>query len=141
SNEMVIDYRTWFKYVLLIIIGTFSITIMSDLSEGALSYSVLEIVGDIVITAIFIFSVLKGFKHISTMKQSLWKQMAILIPIVMLPVFLFLGLILLNKAVDSPMVHFSNMASMLLCIMTLLLIFASYLCANMWILMMLVVFV
>lgn len=141
SNEMVIDYRTWFKYVLLIIIGTFSIIIMSDLSEGALSYSVLEIVGDIVITAIFIFSVLKGFKYISTMKQSLWKQMAILIPIVMLPVFLFLGLIFLNKAVDTPMIHFSNTASMIIGIMTLLFIIGMSLWAKTWILIIVVAFI
>src|SRR5690625_2822689 len=66
SDEMVIDYRTWFKYILLIIGGAFSITIIVDVLDGALSYSILEIIGHIVITAIFIFSVIRGFTFPST---------------------------------------------------------------------------
>lgn len=55
SNEMVIDYRTWFKYILLIIIGVFSITIIREVLEGALSYSILKIIGHIAITAYLFF--------------------------------------------------------------------------------------
>lgn len=78
SIEMVIDYRTWFKYICIIIFGSFSVTIFPELLEGNLSYSVLEIIGHIVIGAIFIASVFTGFKFISTTNQSLKIQGLIL---------------------------------------------------------------
>lgn len=56
SDEMVIDYRTWFKYICFIVFGSFSFSIFIDLWEGNLSYSILEIIGHIVIGAIFIAS-------------------------------------------------------------------------------------
>src|SRR5699024_12532665 len=74
SNELLIDYRTWFKYFCLIILGSFSITIFPDLLEGNLSYSTLEIIGHIIVGAIFIASVFTGFKYISTSNQSLKRQ-------------------------------------------------------------------
>lgn len=141
SNEMVIDYRTWFKYILLTIIGAFSITIISDVLEGTLSYSILEIIGYIVIVAIFIFAVLKGFKYISTIKQSFWKQIGILYPIVILPGALFFGLIYLNRAVDTPIIQFSNTASMIIGIITILFIIGMSLWAKTWILIVVVAFI
>ena len=71
SKEMVIDYRTWIKYIGLIIFGSFSLTIFPDLLEGNLSYSVLEIVGYILIGAIFITTIFTGLKYISTTNLSL----------------------------------------------------------------------
>lgn len=141
SNEMVIDYRTWFKYILLILIGAFSITIIRDVLEGALSYSLLEIIGYLVITVIFIFSVLKGFKYISTIKQSIGKQIGILIPIVMVPGALFFGLIFLNRAVDTPIIQFSNTASMVIGIITMLFIIGMSIWAKTWILIVVVAFI
>lgn len=141
SNEMAIDYRTWFKYIFLIIIGSFSITIIRDVLEGELSYSILEIIGNLVITAIFFFSVLKGFKYISTMKQSNWKQIGILLPIVMLPGALFFGLIFLNRTVDTPIINFGNTASVIIGIITVLFIIGMSLWAKTWILIVVVAFI
>src|SRR5690625_4310577 len=36
SNEMDIDYRTWMKYIVLIIFGSFTFTIYPDLMQGNL---------------------------------------------------------------------------------------------------------
>lgn len=141
SNEMIIDYRTWFKYILLIITGAFSIIIIGDILEGTLAYSVLEIIGYLFITATFIFSVLKGFKYIATIKQSFWKQFAILLPIVMLPGALFVGLIFLNKAVDTPVIEFSNTASVIVGIITLLFIIGMSYWAKTWILIVVAAFI
>lgn len=140
SDEMVNDYRAWFKYILLIISGAFAITIIRDVFEGALAYSVLEIIGHILISAIFIFSVLKGFKYISTIKQSLWKQVAILFPIVMLPGALFLGLIYLNRVVETPLIQFGTTASMIIGIITMIFLIGISIWAKTWILIVCVAF-
>lgn len=122
SNEMVIDYRTWFKYICLFIIGSFSITIIPDLLEGTLSYSVLEIVGHIIVGAIFIATIFKGFKYIATKNHSGKKQGLILMAIVMLPMALFGGLIYLNRVIETPIIYFGNMWSLMIGIIAALFI-------------------
>lgn len=138
SNEMVIDYRTWIKYICLIIFGSFSFTILPDLLEGNLSYSVLEIVGHIVIGAIFIASIFTGFKYISTMNQSIKKQGLVLVGVAILPIALFVGLIYLNRVVNTPIIHLGNTASLITGVITALLIIGMSLWAKTWTLIIIV---
>src|SRR5699024_7028659 len=49
SSEMENDYRLWTKYLLLIVFGSFSFDVFQDLMHGTLSYSLLEITGNIII--------------------------------------------------------------------------------------------
>jgi len=139
SNEMVIDYRTWIKYICLIVFGSFSFTIFPDLLKGNLSYSVLEIVGHIVISVIFIASIFTGFKYISTTNQSIKKQGLILFSIGILPIALFVGLIYLNRAVDTPIIHFGNTGSLIIGIITALFIIGMSLWAKTWTLIIILV--
>ncbi|MCY8088759.1 hypothetical protein MOB87_14080 [Bacillus sonorensis] len=138
SNEMVIDYRTWIKYICLIFFGSFSFTIFTDLLKGNLSYSVLEIVGHIMIGVIFIASIFTGFKYISTTNQSIKKQGLILMTIVILPIVLFVGLIYLNRAIDTPIIHFGNTASMIIGVITALFIIGMSFWAKTWTLIIIV---
>ncbi|WP_409274896.1 HAAS domain-containing protein [Neobacillus sp. SCS-31] len=138
SNEMVIDYRTWAKYICLIIFGSFSFTIFSDLLKGTLSYSVLELVGHLVIAGIFIVSVFSGFKYLSTTNQSAKKQLLILYAIVLLPIALFVGLIFLNKAIYTPVIHFGHTASLIIGIITALFIIVMSFWAKTWTLIIIV---
>lgn len=124
SKEMVVDLRAWIKYICLIVFGSFSFTIFPDLLKGTLSYSVLELIGHIVIAAIFIASIFTGFKYISTTNQSIKKQGLIIAAIVILPIVLFVGLIYLNKAVDTPIIHFGNTGSIIIGVITALFIIA-----------------
>ncbi|CAM4443355.1 HAAS domain-containing protein [Paenibacillus tarimensis] len=138
SNEMVIDYRTWFKYICIIIFGTFSFTIFPDLLEGNLSYSVLEIIGHIVIGTIFIASAFAGLKYSSTANQSFKKQGFILAGIAILPIVLFVGLIYLNRAIDTPTIHFGNMSSLIIGIITTLFIIGVSIWTKSWILVIII---
>ena len=45
SSEMKIDYRAWAKYIPLIFIGAMSFSVIEDLLQGTLSYSLLTILG------------------------------------------------------------------------------------------------
>src|SRR5690625_6216502 len=92
SDEMSLDYPSWIKYILLIVIGSFSFKILPDVLNGNLAYTVLEISGHIIIAAIFIASILIGFKHTSKTNPSVKKQIFILVPVMIIPMFLFLGL-------------------------------------------------
>lgn len=136
SNEMVVDYRTWIKYICLIILGSFSLSILPDLLEGNLSYSVLEIVGHILIGAIFIFLVFTGFKYISTTSKSLKWQGLILLAIAILPIALFVGLIYLDRIVGTPTVHFGNVGSLIIGVITVFFLIGMSIWAKTWILIM-----
>ncbi len=138
SKEMKVDYRTWSKYICLIIFGSFSFTIFSDLMEGNLSYSVLEIIGHIVIGAIFIATIFTGFKYISTTNQSLKIQGLIFLIITLLPIALFIGLIYLNRSIDTPTVHFGNTASLIIGVIAGLFIIGMSLWAKSWVLIIIV---
>lgn len=132
SNEMIIDYRTWFKYICIIVLGSFSFTVFPDLLEGNLSYSVLEILGHILIGTIFIAFVITGFKYISTVSQSIRKQGMVLVGIAILPIALFVGLIYLNKAIDTPVIHFGNTASLIIGLIISLFIIGVSIWAKTW---------
>ncbi|KGX87503.1 HAAS domain-containing protein [Pontibacillus litoralis] len=134
SDEMTIDYRTWFKYICLIIFGSFSVKIFSDLLAGNLSYSLLEIIGHIIITVLFITVVFKGFKYISTINQSNVKEGVLIFGIALLPLVLFLGLTFLDKVIWTPTVHFDNIGSLIIGGITLLFVIGISVWAKTWIL-------
>ncbi|PQD94449.1 hypothetical protein CYL18_14655 [Pradoshia eiseniae] len=138
SKEMLIDYRTWIKYICLIVFGSFSFTIFTDLLEGNLSYSVLEMVGHVVIGAIFITSIITGFKYISTTNKSVKIQGLIILIIMLLQITLFIGLIYLNRAIDTPIIHFGNTGSLIIGVVAGLFIIGMSLWAKTWILIIIV---
>lgn len=138
SKEMKFDYRNWIKYICLIVFGSFSFTIFTDLLGGNLSYSVLEIVGHIVIGAIFIASMITGFKYISTTNQSVKIQGLILLTIMLLPIALFVGLIYLNEAIDTPIIQFGHTASLIIGVIAALFIIGMSLWAKTWLLIIIV---
>lgn len=140
SDEMVIDYRTWFKYICLIIIGSFSITVFPDSLEGTLSYSVLEIVGHIMVAVIFIATIFKGFKYIATKNQSLKKQGVVLMAIGILPMALYVGLIYLNRVIETPIIYFGKTGSLIIGIIAALFIIGMSYWAKTWVLIIIITF-
>lgn len=122
SAEMTIDYRSWIKYIAAIIFGAFSFSIFSELLKGELAYSVLEIIGHIVIGVIFIAMVLTGFKYISTVGQQSVKGIVTLIILAIIPLGLYIGLLLLDRVIDTPVIHFSNVASVIIVCLTALMV-------------------
>lgn len=134
SDEMSVDYKAWFKYIPFMIVGAFSFTIADDLLAGSLSYSLLEIIGHVMIGFIFIFGVFGVFKYISSNKISKWKQAIILYLTGSLPIGLFVGLIYLNRVIETPVIHFGQTGTAIIAIVTLIvLVWASW-WAKTWVL-------
>lgn len=133
AGEMAIDYKTWFKYILIIIFGSFAFTIAGDLMEGVLAYSVLEIVGHIVIGVIFIATIFVAFRYISGKNYSNIKQMCIIAVPAVLPIALFVGLIYLNRAIDTPVIQFGFWGSFVLGLVTLLFLIGVSIWSKTWV--------
>lgn len=134
SNEMLIDYRTWFKYICILILGSFAFSVFIDLWEGPLSYSILKIIGHIAITGLFLTAIFIGFKYISTRSRSLIVQGIVLASIVISNLLLFIGLIYLNRAIDTPTVHFGQTGSFIVGIIAALMVIGISVWAKTWIL-------
>lgn len=134
SNEMPVDYMAWFKYIPIIILGGFSITILGDLGRGELTYSLLEVIGYLLIAGLFLLATFTGFKYVSGHHFSIRKQALIFGMLGSFPLLLFLGLIYLNRAVETPTIHFGLAGSIGIGIMALMLIIAVSIWAKTWIL-------
>src|SRR5690625_5246002 len=132
TDEMSLDSPSWIEPILLIVLCSFSFTILPDVWNGKLAYSVLEISGHISIAAIFIASIFIGFKHTSKTNPSVKKQIFILVPVMIIPMFLFLGLIYLNEAVDTPIIYFGNTSSIIMWMVTVLFLIGFSIWAETW---------
>lgn len=127
ANEMPTDYKAWSKYLPIIVLGGFSITIFGDLIEGNLSYSILELLGYLAIALTFIVLIFGAFKYISGRRFSSWKQMMILTPIPLINMGLFISLIYLNQTIETPTIHFGSTGSIIVaCLAFVFLVAASW---------------
>lgn len=108
SNEMANDYAGWLKYVPIIIVGMFAYIVIGDVIEGKLSYSVLQLIGYPVIGLFFIFLVGMVFRHIAANQPSKLKESTIFYMIGLLPICLFIGLIMLDRYYDTPVIYFGS---------------------------------
>lgn len=113
SEEMETDHKGWFKYICLIIFGSFAYTSLPDLIDLNLSYSIMEIISYVVFTSVFILLAFSGFKYTSTMDKTFTKQVVVYFGIVILLSALYFGLIYLNKIIDSPIIYFGTIGSLI----------------------------
>ena len=90
STEMKTDYKAWAKYIPLIIIGAMSFSVLGDLLQGTLRYSLLKIIGTLIILFPFFVGVFIAFRYTARNQVSKIKEFLILL----LPIFIstfFLG--------------------------------------------------
>lgn len=118
SSEMDTDNKNWFKYVCLIIFGSFLFTTFPDLINLNLSYSVIEIIGHIVFSIIFIFLAFVGLRYM--INQPVMKQAVVLLGIMLLLSALFFGFIYLNNIITSPIINFGTIGSLIVAVFTIL---------------------
>ncbi|WP_339216466.1 hypothetical protein [Ornithinibacillus sp. FSL M8-0202] len=128
ADEMKIDLRSWLKYIFIIIVGSLSFTIFKDALAGSLSYSILEIIGHIVIAGIFIVTLFLAFRYIASHYLSNLNQFLLLLIVTLVPIGLYVGLIFLNRSVETPVMEFGQTGTMIITgIMVLFII-----CLSIW---------
>ncbi|MCG3417682.1 HAAS domain-containing protein [Oceanobacillus jordanicus] len=106
SNEMKIDYKTWMKYFVIIIAGVFSISIIGDILNGPISYSLLEIGGSLVISLLFIMLTFWVFKLVSSRSLTYGIQGLLFFLLAIVPLGLFIGLEFATRSITTPVVEF-----------------------------------
>lgn len=141
SKEMDVDYSAWLKYIPIIIIGFFTVDLITDIMQGDLSYSLLEVFGDAFIMALYLVMVFGAFKYIAASNASLKIEVTILLLVSMVPIGLFIGLIYLNKLIETPMIHFGLTGTIMVGVFSLVFIIALSIWAKTWILIVVVSFI
>ena len=114
SSEMKTDYKTWSKYIFLIIIGSMSFSIFGDLLQGTLSYSVLKIIGMLLYSILFLAGIFIVFRLIARNQYSKIKEFFIILLPVFISMLFFGGVIVLDSIYHTPVVHFGILGSTIL---------------------------
>ena len=68
SSEMKTDYKAWAKYIPLIFLGAMSFSVIEDLLQGTLSYSLLTILGTLLNCFIFLAGVFIAFRFTASIR-------------------------------------------------------------------------
>jgi uncharacterized membrane protein len=114
SSEMKTDYRAWAKYVPLIIIGAMSFSILGDLIQGPLSYSLLKIIGTIVNSILFLGGVMIAFRYVARNQVSKIKEFLIFLLPIMISMLFIGALLLVDSIYKTPVIDFGYTGSLLI---------------------------
>lgn len=119
SKEMNTNTRSLFKVIMIILFGALSFSILTNAIKDELSYSMLEMLGTVVVSLVLIFSIGSIFKYMAAANLSKRKEFGLYYLMGMLPIVLFVGLIYLNRLIETPIFAFGRYGTMIAVIVTL----------------------
>ncbi|KRG14883.1 HAAS domain-containing protein [Lederbergia galactosidilytica] len=123
STEMSNDFKSWwFKYIPLIILGAISFPVMDDLIKGQLSYTILQVIGYIIFSIVFIVGTFTALRFSSKNQLSKTKEYFLLAIPGSISMLLLLGILLFDKAIDAPAVNFGIWGNLALAVLMILFI-------------------
>jgi uncharacterized membrane-anchored protein len=114
SSEMKTDYKAWAKYIPLIFIGAMSFSVIGDLLQGTLRYSLLKIIGILVYSIIFLTGVMIAFCYTARNQVSRMKEFFILLFSILISTLFIAGVILADSFYRTPMIHFGTFGSIII---------------------------
>ncbi|MFD2751410.1 HAAS domain-containing protein [Virgibacillus siamensis] len=120
SNEMANDYKAWAKYVPLIVMGAISFPVLGDVMEGTLSYSILQIIGTILYSIIFMVGVFTTFRYVAKRQLSRVVEFFLLLIPTFISMFFFIGLITADTFYQTPTIEFGMFGSVIIGIILIL---------------------
>lgn len=119
SNEMNTNTSSLFKVIMIILFGALSFSILTNAGKDELSYSLLEMIGTVAVSLVLILSIGSVFKYMAAANLSKRKEYALYYLMGMLPIVLFVGLIYLNRLIETPIFAFGRYGTMIAVIVTL----------------------
>ncbi|WP_100486300.1 DUF1129 family protein [Sporolactobacillus pectinivorans] len=128
ANELPVDSKVWQLWIPLIMIGVMAYNLLGKAINGAISYSLLELIGNILITLFSLVLIAVLFKYVASSKASRIKERLLFFLFGITPVALFVVLIYLDQSIHTPSVHFGT-AGMIIAIVLACLFFAGI---SMW---------
>ncbi|NRG44894.1 DUF1129 family protein [Bacillus sp. CRN 9] len=118
AAEMNYDKKAWIKFIVTIIFGVFSYTILTRSVEGNLSFSLINAAGLTAIVAFLIWAVFFMFKYIAANNPSKAKEYLLFFLFSLVSFTLFIALILIDQRVESPTFSFNGPGTIIISIIT-----------------------
>ncbi|WOV83069.1 hypothetical protein PGH26_08975 [Sporosarcina jeotgali] len=116
SGELTTDNKSWFKYICLIIFGSFTFMLFPDILTLDLSYSVLDIVSHIVISSMFLLFAFAYLKCTIIKKYMPVKRAILFLGLVILISAISFGIVYLNQNISSPIINFGTLGSIIIAV-------------------------
>ncbi|MFQ3545521.1 hypothetical protein Q7A53_15680 [Halobacillus rhizosphaerae] len=107
SGELPLGMKDILKYSVLIVVGAFAYILLGDAIKGGIEYSLLQLIGYPFIAVFYTGVVIMSFRYIAVSGINIIRQWVLFSMIGIIPVALFVGLLVLNKAYSTPTVVFT----------------------------------
>ena len=111
SSEMKIDYKAWAKYIPLIFFGAMSFSVIEDLLQGTLSYSLLTILGTLLNCCLFLAGVFIAFRFTAKYQMSKIREFLIILIPIFISMFFTGGVLFADSIYSTPVIHFGILGS------------------------------
>lgn len=107
STEISNDFISWwFKYIPLIILGAIFFPVTEDMMQGQLSYSLLQIIGYSLFVLVFVSGTFFVVGYTAKNQLSKTKEIWISVILVVICTALFIGTLLMDEAISTPIIDF-----------------------------------
>ncbi|MCR8848005.1 hypothetical protein NQ095_06260 [Rossellomorea sp. SC111] len=104
SGEMPIDYKSIFKYIVMVLLGALSFIVLGDALSGDLEYSLFVLIGYPLVITGFLFCTAAVFKYVSSHPVSKVREWTLFLILGGVPMVLLTGLLFLSQIIDAPTV-------------------------------------
>ncbi|RIW31998.1 hypothetical protein D3H55_14040 [Bacillus salacetis] len=132
AQEMSFDALGWMKYLPVIMIGSLSYIVLGDALRDELQYTLLELVGYPLILVLFIMLISLSFKYLAATPPD-YKHWIVFGFLGVFPMGMFLGLLILNRRMETEMVVFGTAGQIAAIVATILIFIAISIWTKTWI--------
>ncbi|MGF3183314.1 HAAS domain-containing protein [Facklamia sp. P12945] len=114
ANEMLVDHRSAIKNIIGIMVASYSFIILPNLMRGEFSFSILEIMGHLVIAGAFIVAVLAAFRNIIPARLSDKMKYLLFAIISLVTIAAYVALYYVDSMTQTPIITLDSTVSLLI---------------------------
>ncbi|MGF3077141.1 DUF1129 family protein [Facklamia sp. P12955] len=114
ANEMLVDHRSAIKNIIGIMVASYSFIILPNLMRGEFSFSILEIMGHLVIAGAFIVAVLAAFRKIIPARLSDKMKYLVFAIISLVTIAAYVALYYVDSMTQTPIITLDSTVSLLI---------------------------
>ncbi|MGG4169372.1 hypothetical protein ABEW00_18170 [Rossellomorea vietnamensis] len=139
SAEMPIDYKSIFKYIVMVLLGALSFVVLGDALSGDLEYSLFVLIGYPLVFTGFLFCTAAVFKYVSSHPVSRTREWTYYAILGGAPVVLLTGLLLLSGTVEAPTILIGGIGRICALILAIAVIIGVSIWSKTWIMIILAI--
>ncbi|WP_112180556.1 MULTISPECIES: hypothetical protein [Paraliobacillus] len=132
AKEMPFDLKGWLKYLPILVVAIYAYDILGYAFEGDVEYSLLRLVGNFLVMVLFIVLIAITFKYVASTKSKI-KEYGAFAFLGFFPLSLFIGLIYLDRFIETPAIQFGITAKIVMIAVSVLVLVGVSIWSKTWI--------